>query len=209
MVKDKTSWLFDENDTDADDDLDLDLNNDGFTENIRPRGGPGVTRNAGFNDTDLETELMNTVEKTEIYHAGKAGAYETPEPADQMDDPVVGWFVVVKGPGMGSSVNLGSGMNKVGRDQNERVALPFGDKLISSQDHVRVIYDDETRSFLIAPGGGANVSKVNRKIIAMTMPLENHALVELSKQTQVRFVAFCDEGFDWADVSDDGTAQAT
>lgn len=209
MVKDKTSWLFDENDTDADDDLDLDLDNDGFTENIRPGGDPAATRNAGFNESDLKTEFVNTVEKTEIYHAGKAGTYQASASADQMDDPVVGWFVVVKGPGMGGSVPLGSGMNKVGRDPNERVSLPFGDKLISSEDHVRVIYDDETRSFLIAPGGGANVSKVNRKIIAMPMPLENHALVELSKQTHVRFVAFCNEGFDWADVSGDGTAQAT
>jgi hypothetical protein len=207
MVKDKTSWLFDQSDSDADDDLNLDT--DGFTETLRRGYDDGVTRDAGFNQSDFKTEFVNTVEKTEIYHSGKASAFEGASKPDQMDDPVVGWFVVVKGPGMGQSVPLGSGMNKIGRDSKERVALAFGDKLISSEDHVRVIYDDETRSFLIAPGGGANVSKVNRKIVAMPMPLENYALVELSKQTHVRFVAFCNEGFDWSDVSQDGGTSTT
>lgn len=209
MVKDKTSWLFDQSDSDADDDLDLGIDSDGFTETLRQGYDDGVTRDAGFNESDFKTEFVNTVEKTEIYHSGKNGAFDDASKPDQMDDPVVGWFVVVKGPGMGKSVTLGSGMNKVGRDPKERVALPFGDKLISSEDHLRVIYDDETRSFLIAPGGGANVSKVNRKIVAMPMPLENYALVELSKQTHVRFVVFCNEGFDWSDVSQDGSTPTT
>ncbi len=31
------------------------------------------------------------------------------------EDPVVGWVVVIKGPGRGTSVPLGYGMNSIGR----------------------------------------------------------------------------------------------
>ena len=47
---------------------------------------------------------------------------ETPTspPSDRSSDPVVGWLVVVAGPGRGSAVELGYGMNAVGRVKSPR-----------------------------------------------------------------------------------------
>ena len=38
----------------------------------------------------------------------------------------------------------------------------------------------------------------------MPVTLENYATIQLTKQTAVRFVAFCNAGFDWADLAGDG-----
>lgn len=203
MGKDKTSWLFDETDNDTDDELGLGDESTGvFTESLQGGGDAPTHAYPGFGENDAETQFVQSTDKTEIYHGGVAGKYSEKAEFDEMVDPIVGWFVVVQGPGIGQSVNLGSGMNTIGRDPDERVSLPFGDTLISSKDHVRVIYDDESREFLIVPGSGSNVTKIGTKIVATPQPLENYSLIRLSKQTHVRFVAFCNEGFDWSDVAE-------
>lgn len=120
--------------------------------------------------------------------------------AAAMEDPVTGWLVVVQGPGQGRAVTIGAGMNTIGRSEDERVALPFGDMQISANDHLRIIYDDQSRSFMVVPGTGKNVSRIRGQIIAMPMPLANYETIQLTKTTQVRFAAFCTESFDWADV---------
>ena len=199
MGNDKTSWL----DLDDDDD---NLEDTGFTESIPASQGEATHVPASDSgQTDVRTVLEPSTEKTEIYHAGKAGQFEGTGDFDPMTDPIVGWLVVVKGPGLGRSVGLGSGMNTIGRDSDARTSLPFGDTLISGDDHLRIIYDDANRSFFLAPGSGRNISRANGQIVAQTMPLETHSLIELSKQTHVRFVAFCTEAFDWSDLpSDEG-----
>lgn len=48
-------------------------------------------------------------------------------------DPVVGFFVVVGGPGLGSHRPIFEGNNTIGRSPDNRVALDFGDDTISSE----------------------------------------------------------------------------
>jgi len=200
MGNDKTSWL----NLDDDDDDDLsggDGGGDAFTQSIDDTGSVEPTHVPSHDaGSEMKTAFDPVREKTEIYHAGmEASGF------DPMTDPIVGWLVVVKGPGLGQSVNLGSGMNTVGRDAAERTALPFGDNLISGKDHLRIIYDDANRAFFVTPGSGRNISRMNGQIIANTAPMENYALLELSKQTHVRFVGFCNDAFDWSDVLDQAT----
>lgn len=118
-----------------------------------------------------------------------------------MEDPVTGWLVVVEGPGQGRSVTIGAGLNMIGRAEDERVSLPFGDQQLSARDHLRIIYDDEARGFMVVPGTGKNVSRMNGQIIAMPMALPNHATIQLTRNTAVRFAAFCTESFDWSDLA--------
>ncbi|WP_424980029.1 FHA domain-containing protein [Leisingera sp. S232] len=194
MGNDKTSWL----NLDDDDDELSDVGG-GFTESLPADGQVGPTHlpsGFGADATDgMRTFLEPGAEKTEIHMDEQVGF-------DPMVDPIVGWLVVVKGPGLGQAVNLGGGMNSIGRDPSEQVSLEFGDKLISSKDHLRVIYDDQSRSFLVAPGSGRNVSRINSQVIAQTMPLSNLSVIDLSKHTSVRFVCFCGEDFDWSDLSE-------
>ncbi len=196
----KTSWLFDKDDEDANDDLDFDAG-DGFTESISGSDNDVTHAMGGSSFSEAPTEYVES-EKTEIYHGGLAKSFAGKAEFDPMVDPITGWLVVVKGPGLGQSVNLGSGMNTLGRDSDERVALDFGDKMISGKDHFRIIFDDANRVFFAAPGTGRNISRINGQIVANTMPLENYALIELSKQTHVRFVAFCNQDFDWSELAE-------
>src|SRR5262249_42710962 len=70
-------------------------------------------------------------------------------------DPVVGWLVVVGGPGLGSFRPIFEGNNAVGRGKDQRIPIDFGDTTISSEEQAYIRYDSMDRSFLFVP----NLSK--------------------------------------------------
>ncbi|WP_342070366.1 FHA domain-containing protein [Yoonia algicola] len=193
MSNDKTKWIFDDSSESIADtgktvtspEMTETLDNQHFgAGNSEPTvhiGGGGATQPES--------------EKTQIYTGASAEAGF----ADQ-SDPVTGWLVVVKGPGLGQSVPLGSGMNTVGRGVGARASLPFGDTLISSEDHLRIIYDDAERTFFVSHGSGKNISRVNGQLLANTLPLTTDSVIELSKSTRVVFKQFCSQDFDWSDL---------
>lgn len=119
---------------------------------------------------------------------------------DPMDDPVVGWLVVVDGPGRGASAELGYGMNSVGRAPTERVQLDFGDEEISRSQHCLVTYDPKSRKFFIQHGGGRNLTYIGSDEQPVLAPVELKPDEEIGiGATKLRFVPFCGEGFDWND----------
>lgn len=202
MSNDKTKWIFDN-----DDNASSNAGGD-FTESIG-EDTIGIT-GAGFDDMtqadgDGEaTRLVPGNDKTQIFLSGQSGATASSTSYEDLEDPVVGWLVVVKGPGLGQSVSIGVGMNSVGRDSDSRIALDFGDKMISGNDHARIIYDDDSRGFFIAHGSGKSITKVNGKMVATTLALNSFDVIEITKATHLRFVAFCNENFDWSDLADKG-----
>lgn len=127
-----------------------------------------------------------------------AGASPAPAAAPS-SDPVVGWLVVVIGPGKGSAVALGHGMNSIGRGTSNRVVLGFGDDQISSDDHFRIAYDPESREFHLVPGKGTNLLYVAGKAVLAPMALEAMADIRLGATT-LRFVQFCGPAWNWADA---------
>lgn len=193
MADDKTKWIFD-------DSAGRQKGGGDFTENISPPGSLG-----GYGDQE-KTRRLKTDEATVIFNAGNAGRIRTDYEYAEETDPPVGCLMVIRGPGRGRVVNVGIGMNSIGRDPGERVPLPFGDTLISSKDHAKIIYDDSTRAYYIAHGSGKNITRLNGAIVANPVPLENHAIIHLTKVTHLRFVAFCGPDFDWSDLDrkDDG-----
>ncbi|WP_299845582.1 FHA domain-containing protein [uncultured Roseovarius sp.] len=199
MSNDKTKWIFDETqggkspeNTVRPSDLTETLDTDGFDDKTFVGGDEPTVQ--------LDGPAKPASDKTEIFTRGNANQFEAKSGFDADSDPVTGWLVVVKGPGLGHAVSLGTGMNIVGRGSSARCSLPFGDNLISSEDHIRIIYDEDDRKFFIAHGSGKNVSRVNGQILMNTMSLEDDAVVELSKVTKVMFKAFCGSGFDWSDL---------
>src|SRR5262249_18467680 len=72
-------------------------------------------------------------------------------------DPVVGWLVIVGGPGMGSYRPIFEGNNPIGRGPSQRIPIDFGDDAISSEEQAYLRYDSSSRSFLFVP----NLSKTN------------------------------------------------
>ena len=117
--------------------------------------------------------------------------------ADEWRDngPVVGWLVVVDGPGRGRAVELGFGMNSIGTSVDNRVQLDFGDPAISREDHFSIAYDAIYRKFHLVRGRGTNLVYVNDT--ALTDARELPAFAEINVgATTLRFVPLC--GADWA-----------
>ena len=130
--------------------------------------------------------------------AEPAGPAEGPRPVS--DDPVVGWLVVVDGPGIGAEIVLGNGQNALGRGEDARARIDFGDPEISRAAHAIVAYDWKSNRFYLQQGTGTNLTYMNGQQL-----LEPVELVPGSEftvgNTTLRFVPFCDESFTWAKSS--------
>lgn len=111
-------------------------------------------------------------------------------------DPVVGWLVVVEGPGRGASLNIGYGNNRIGRAPTENVSLDFGDEEISRENHATVTFDGRHRRYYVLPGQGRNLVYVNDQPVMTPVELNGGEEILLG-QTKLRFVPFCGKTFDW------------
>ncbi len=142
---------------------------------------------------------------TRIYRPGRgsvakppSATTDTPFPTQPsaMDDPPVGWLVVINGPGQGNVATLGNGMNSIGRDSAERVSLDFGDEMISRSDHASITYDPRGKKFYIKHGGGTNLTYVNDRPVLSPQELPPHTHIMIGNTT-LRFVPLSGEQFDW------------
>lgn len=117
-------------------------------------------------------------------------------------DPVVGWLVVVGGPGLGAFRPIYEGNNAVGRGASQRIPMDFGDNTISSEEQAYIRYDSMDRSFLFVPNlAKPNVVAVNNKKPTGAIKLELMDVITMGR-TQLAFVPFCGEEFDWSELSE-------
>ena len=117
-------------------------------------------------------------------------------------DPVVGWLVVVGGPGLGAFRPVYEGNNAIGRSKDQRVPIDFGDATISSEEQAYIRYDSMDRSFLFVPNlSKTNIVAINDKKPTGAVKLELMDVITMGR-TQLAFVPFCGEEFDWSELSD-------
>jgi hypothetical protein len=117
-------------------------------------------------------------------------------------DPVVGFLIVVGGPGLGCHRPVFEGNNTVGRTAENRVPLDFGDDTISAEAQAYIRYDSADRSFLFVPNlAKTNVVSVNDKRPSGAVPLKSMDVITLGR-TQVAFLPFCGAEFDWSEISE-------
>lgn len=115
-------------------------------------------------------------------------------------DPVVGWLVVVGGPGLGAFRAILEGNNTIGRSPSQRVPIDFGDDAISSEEQAYIRYDSADRSFLFVPNlAKTNVVSVNDKRPTAAVPLAAMDVITMGR-TQLVFVPFCGPEFDWSEL---------
>lgn len=161
---------------------------------VGPGGDPGLRQTAQPAAGDDRTRLIGA-------RGRRSASRSQAEAADPMDDPVVGWLVVVDGPGTGASVSLGYGMNSIGRAPTERVSIDFGDEEISRSQHALLTYDPKGRKFFIQHGGGRNLTYLGADNRPVLTPIELKGGEEISiGSTKLRFVPFCGSDFDWNDL---------
>jgi hypothetical protein len=117
-------------------------------------------------------------------------------------DPVVGWLVIVGGPGLGAHRSIYEGNNTVGRASGQRIPIDFGDDTISGEEQAYIRYDSQDRSFLFVPNlAKTNVVQVNDKKPTGAVALQAMDVITMGR-TQLVFVPFCGPEFDWAELSD-------
>ncbi len=124
----------------------------------------------------------------------KRGAFE--------QDPVVGWLVVVGGPGIGQYRSVFEGNNTVGRSSANRIPIDFGDDAISGEEQAYIRYDSSDRSFLFVPNlAKTNVVSVNDRRPTAAVELQAMDVITMGR-TQLVFVPFCGPEFDWSALAD-------
>lgn len=118
--------------------------------------------------------------------------------AESEDDHeyVVGWLVVIDGPGKGNSREVFYGMNSMGRDIEERIPLNFGDTMISRNAHAFVVYDEKQRNYYLSHGGKTNLVRLNGEPVLSPLPLSLHDVIEIG-ESKLLFVPLCTDSFDW------------
>jgi pSer/pThr/pTyr-binding forkhead associated (FHA) protein len=113
-----------------------------------------------------------------------------------MEDPVVGWLVVVKGPGRGQAVRIGAEWNSIGRDPDQRICLNFGDNHVSRRSHAKLNYEPMARKFSITIGDGINSTYVRGENLLGPTELKANDRIRIG-ETELMFVPLCGENFDW------------
>lgn len=117
-------------------------------------------------------------------------------------DPVVGWLVIVGGPGIGNYRPIFEGNNTIGRSDKNRVPIDFGDDAISSEEQAYIRYDGSDRSFLFVPNlAKTNVVSLNSKRPTGAVELSQMDVITMGR-TQLVFVPFCGPEFDWAALAE-------
>jgi len=117
---------------------------------------------------------------------------------DAISDPVVGWLVVVRGPGRGNAVRLGYGWNSIGRDSSQRACLNFGDPQISRLSHAKLLYEPRSRKFSLTLGDGTNPTYVRGDVLLAPTEIKSGDRIQMG-ETELLFVALCGENFEWQD----------
>ncbi len=110
----------------------------------------------------------------------------------------VGWIVVTEGPGRGESFSLFAGMSQIGRGEDQAIQLDFGDNSISRSNHAAIVYDADTKEFLLGHGGKSNIVRLNDKPLISNESLKTGDVMRIG-ETVLRFVALCDKSFNWSD----------
>ncbi|WP_050603908.1 FHA domain-containing protein [Ruegeria sp. 6PALISEP08] len=162
-------------------------------ETAQPAPAPEEDRRSRVKTTFLGFERADTHVQDLIETAAPVAKTETA----QKTFPV-GWLVVTAGPGRGASVTLTEGLMQIGRNDDQAIQLDFGDTGISRSNHAVIAYDPEDRKCYLGHGGKANLVRLNGKPVLSTVALSNGDLIRIS-ESSLRFMAFCDEGFDWRD----------
>jgi hypothetical protein len=150
----------------------------------------GPAENQPAPDSDPKTVLVRP--------SSRNASGETVKPSDDLPEgPVVGWLVVVEGPGRGKSVTLGYGMNAIGREPGNRVCLPYDDMLISRNKHATLTYDPRGKKFFIQHGESTNLTYVGEQPVLSPLELNSGDLIRLGDTTVLKFIPLCGDDFNW------------
>jgi len=138
----------------------------------------------------ISQNVVNENKTVRIRGASQNASQE--QSISHMNDPVVGWLIVVEGEMVGQDYRLVSGWNSVGRDGDMSVSLDF-DPAISRRDHVKILFEPKKQQYHISPGEARNPSYVNNEVLLQPMIFNDRDIIELGG-TKLKFIALCGAG---------------
>jgi pSer/pThr/pTyr-binding forkhead associated (FHA) protein len=95
----------------------------------------------------------------------------------------VGRLTVVEGAGSGKSVNIYTGTNQIGRGDDMRVQINFGDDTISRQQHAVITFDAKNLEVRIYDGGKPGGLWVNGSRVTADQAVKFGDLIKLGETT--------------------------
>lgn len=114
----------------------------------------------------------------------------------------VGWLLVVDGPGHGTCFSLVAGMSQIGRGEDQAVQLDFGDMAISRNNHAAVVFDADSKKFMLGHGGKANIVRLNGQPVISNEDLSDGDQIKIG-DTTLQLKVLCGDDFDWSNTGKD------
>lgn len=112
-------------------------------------------------------------------------------------EPVTGWLVCVEGAEKGKDYRVAAKINSIGRGENMDICIK-GDTTISRENHARIAYDGKHNDFHLIPAESINSIYINDEPVYVPTRIKAGDIIELG-ESKFRFVAFCDNTFNWKD----------
>ena len=160
------------------------------------RGDDRARNQAHSASRDEETRLYKPHRSQAESEGASADASRAAE-SKTSEDPVVGWLVIIDGPGKGRSFELGYGANSIGRDKGQKVVLDFGDPHISREKHAMVVHDPKSMHFFLQPGEARNLTYLGDVVVLNPIQLIGREVITMGG-TKLMFVPFCGPEFGWS-----------
>ena len=142
------------------------------------------------------TEPVNPVPEfvPEVIDATTSTDQFNDEETGESARPVCGWLVCIEGAKKGRSYEIYPGYTRVGRAEDNDVALSF-DSTISSHA-IAISYDHEDNQFGIGLKDSTNIIKINGKSLLSQLELNDGDIIKLGDSKFI-FRALCNEAFRW------------
>lgn len=109
--------------------------------------------------------------------------------------PVVGWLVCVEGPERGKDHRIYAQVNSIGRSDLNDISIK-GDATISTANHAKLSYSEQTASFFLAPAENKNIILLNKKEIFSAEKLSPFDVISFGI-SRFLFIPLCGEKFIW------------
>lgn len=126
--------------------------------------------------------------ETRIVRQGETGSGEALDDISTQlirdkSNAVVAKLTITDGPGAGNAVSIFSGTNQIGRGDDMRVQINFGDDTISRQQHAVITFDMQNLEVRIYDGGRPGGLWVNGERITADAQVKLGDLIKLGETT--------------------------
>jgi pSer/pThr/pTyr-binding forkhead associated (FHA) protein len=126
--------------------------------------------------------------ETRIVRQGEIGSGEALDDISTQlirdkSNAVVAKLTITDGPGAGNTVSIFSGTNQIGRGDDMRVQINFGDDTISRQQHAVITFDMKNLEVRIYDGGRPGGLWVNGERITADAQVKLGDLIKLGETT--------------------------